>query len=104
MADKKKSYRWQTVRRICANAMAYVADLLEHPSSLYHAEFGPFALHYAGINTRDGRRDWNQDTRPSTTCFIMSNLVVLRQKGIPINRKEPNIGERWDLVPLGYEG
>ena len=86
---KKISYRWQTARRICANVMAYVADLLEQPFSLYHAEFGPFALHCVGINTGDGRRDWKQDTRLSSTCFITSNLVVLRQKGIPVNRKEP---------------
>jgi len=60
--NKKLSYRWQTARRICANAMAWV--------TCYHVEFGRSALKDAArkkfddifsrqntIHERDGQTD-----------------------------------------------
>ena len=93
--NKKLSCRWQTARRICANAMAWLISLKHVPSHMYYrAEFGRSALKNVGINTEeppklgnagtplswDGRRGWPQDTRNSPTCVSTPNLVVLRQR------------------------
>ena len=50
--NKKRSYRWQTARRICANALAWRLPKHARLSHMcYHAEFGRSALNDVHINT-----------------------------------------------------
>jgi len=49
---EKLSYRWQTARRVSANAMAWLTSPRIRPMC-YHAEFGRFALKGVRINIEE---------------------------------------------------
>jgi len=94
--NNKLNCRWQTARRICANAMAWVADLIKTPPPhvCYHAKFGSSTSKVVRINWRDlpklvalgpapcvrGVAD-PLKTSPLPYIYVTtSNLVVLRQR------------------------
>jgi len=116
--NKKRSYRWQTARRICANALAWRwpkhARLSQYVLS---CRIWSFCVKWCTHKYRrtpklgrpgtplfwGGKRGWPQDTRLSPILCYHFQLVSSAIKGVRINRKKlQKLGERWDPDDLRW--